>query len=164
MTRKSPYTVIRGGKLLDTARRRAVPTDILIKGDIIATIGKPGLQAPAGAAVVDARNRLMHPGLINAHTHGPGNLSKGLHDRWTLELLLTANQWVGIDRNLEDKYLSAKIGAAEMVLKCSTAAYDLARDTTSACIRTWPSRKSRSWRATSAMAPPSPPTWTSWAW
>ena len=37
-------------------------------------------RRPAGAAVVDARNRLMHPGLINAHTHGPGNLGKGLGD------------------------------------------------------------------------------------
>jgi guanine deaminase len=70
----------------------------------------------------------MHPGLINAHTHGPGNLAKGLHDRWSLELLLTASQWVGTGRNLEDKYLSAMIGAAEMVLKGCTAAYDLAAE------------------------------------
>ncbi len=128
MARKSPFTIVRGGKLLDAAKRQAVAADILIKGDTIASIGKPGMPAPAGATVIDAKHRLMHPGLINAHTHGPGNLSKGLHDRWTLELLLTANQWVGIGRNLEDKYLSAKIGAAEMVLKGCTAAYDLAAE------------------------------------
>jgi 5-methylthioadenosine/S-adenosylhomocysteine deaminase len=78
--------------------------------------------------VIDARHRLMHPGLVNAHTHGPGNLAKGLHDRWSLELLLTASQWVGIGRTIEDKYLSAMIGAAEMVLKGCTAAYDLAAE------------------------------------
>src|SRR5476651_1160089 len=128
MAKRSPFTIIRGGKLLDAAKRKAVPVDILIKGDTIAEIGKPGLPAPAGATVIDARHRLMHPGLINAHTHGPGNLAKGMHDRWTLELLLTANQWTGIGRNLEDKYLSAKIGAAEMVLKGCTAAYDLAAE------------------------------------
>jgi len=128
MAKKPPYTVIRGGKLLDIAKRKAVPVDILIKGDTIAEIGRPGLAAPAGATVIDARNRLMHPGLINAHTHGPGNLSKGLHDRWSLELLLTASQWNGIGRNLEDKYLSALIGASEMVLKGCTAAYDLAAE------------------------------------
>jgi len=81
-----------------------------------------------GAAVINARHRLMHPGLVNAHTHGPGNLGKGLYDRWSLELLLTASQWVGIGRTLDDKYLSAKIGAAEMLLKGCTAAYDLAAE------------------------------------
>jgi guanine deaminase len=128
MAKRPPFTIVRGGKLLDAAKRKAVPVDILIKGDTIATIGRPGLPAPAGATVVDARHRLMHPGLINAHTHSPGNLSKGLHDRWTLELLLTGSQWVGIGRNLEDKYLSALIGAAEMVMKGCTAAYDLAAE------------------------------------
>ena len=94
---KRPYTIVRGGKLLDIAKRKAAPADILIKGDTIAAIGRPGLAAPAGATVIDARHRLMHPGLINAHTHGPGNLSKGLHDRWSLELLLTAARWSSID-------------------------------------------------------------------
>ena len=125
---RAPYTIVRGGKLLDAAKRKAVLVDILIKGDLIASIGRPGMPAPSGATVIDAKHRLMHPGLINAHTHSPGNLSKGLHDRWTLELLLTANQWVGAGRNLEDKYLSALIGAAEMVLKGCTAAYDLAAE------------------------------------
>jgi len=128
MVKQSPYTVVRDGKLLDISRRQALPVDILIKGDTIAQIGPRGLKAPAGATVIDARHRLMHPGLINAHTHGPGNLSKGLHDRWSLELLLTASQWNGIGRNLEDKYLSAMIGASEMVLKGCTAAYDLAAE------------------------------------
>jgi 5-methylthioadenosine/S-adenosylhomocysteine deaminase len=128
MAKKPPYTVIRGGKLLDIAKRKAMPVDILIKGDTIAEIGRRGLPAPDGATVIDARDKLMHPGLINAHTHGPGNLSKGLHDRWSLELLLTASQWNGIGRNLEDKYLAAMIGASEMVLKGCTAAYDLAAE------------------------------------
>ena len=94
MARIPACTVIRGGKILDPAERPAVPADILIKGDTIASIGKPGMEAPAGATVIAAKHRLMHPGLINAHTHGPGNLAKGMHDRWTLELLLTANQWL----------------------------------------------------------------------
>src|SRR5215468_5742825 len=128
MAKQFPYTVVRGGKLLDISRRQALPVDILIKGDTIAAIGPRGLSAPAGATVVDARNRLMHPGLINAHTHGPGNLAKGQYDRWSLELLLTASQWNGIGRNLEDKYLSTLIGAAEMVMKGCTAAYDLAAE------------------------------------
>ena len=125
---KHPYTIVRGGRLLDIAKRSASPADILIKGDTIAEIGRPGLSAPAGATVVDARHRLMHPGLINAHTHSPGNLGKGMGDLWSLELLLTASQWIGSGRTLEDKNLSAMIGAAEMVMKGCTAAYDLAAE------------------------------------
>jgi len=127
-TSKHPYTIVRGGKLLDIAKHKAAPADILIKGDTIAEIGRPGLAAPAGATVIDARNRLVHPGLINAHTHGPGNLGKGMGDLWSLERLLTASQWIGSGRTLEDKYLSSLIGACEMVMKGCTAAYDLAAE------------------------------------
>jgi 5-methylthioadenosine/S-adenosylhomocysteine deaminase len=44
MPRKPSYTVIRGGRLLDIAKRSAPPADILIKGDTVAEIGKPGLE------------------------------------------------------------------------------------------------------------------------
>ena len=125
MAKKASYTVIRGGRLVDIAKRTAAPADILIKGDTIAEIGRPGLAAPAGAMGIEERNRLMHPGLINAHTHGHGNLAKGMGDRWTLELLLTAGPWLNGGRSAEDKYLSTLIGACEMVMKGCTAAYDL---------------------------------------
>src|SRR3989440_506548 len=118
-------TIIRGGRLLDVRAHRAHPADVLIAGDTIAEIGAPGLAAPAGATVVDALGMLLHPGLINAHTHAHGNLAKGMGDRWTLELLLTAGPWINGGRSLDDKHLSAKLGAVEMVLKGCTAAYDL---------------------------------------
>src|SRR5439155_576745 len=117
--------VIRGGVLLDIRAHRAEAADVLIEGDTIREIGAPGLAAPPDAAVVDARGLLLHPGLINAHTHAHGNLAKGMGDRWTLELLLTAGPWLSGGRSLEDKHLSAKLGAVEMVLKGCTAAYDL---------------------------------------
>ena len=75
-------------------QRKAVPVDILIKGDTIAAIGPRGLPAPAGAAAIDARHRLMHPGLINAHTMGRRNLSRGctIAGRYR-SCWLTASQW-----------------------------------------------------------------------
>ena len=118
-------TIIRGGRVLDTRAHRADAADVLITGDTITEIGAPGLAAPSDAAVVDARGKLLHPGLINAHTHAHGNLAKGMGDRWTLELLLTAGPWISGGRSLEDKHLSAKLGAVEMVLKGCTASYDL---------------------------------------
>lgn len=124
MKRRS-HTVIRGGRLIDTMKHRANRADILVEGDTIKEVGRPGLPAPAGADVIDARDKLIHPGLINAHTHGHGGLAKGMGDRWTLELLLTAGPWVTGNRSTEDKYLATVIGAAEMALKGCTACYDL---------------------------------------
>ena len=118
-------TIIRGGLLLDARAHRAEPVDLLVTGDTIAEVGGPGLAAPPGARVIDARGMLLHPGLINGHTHAHGNLAKGMGDLWTLELLLTAGPWISGGRTMEDRYLSAKLGAVEMVLKGCTAAYDL---------------------------------------
>lgn len=110
-------TLIKGARLLDG------PADILIRGDTIVEVGRP--HAPPGTTVIDAERRLAHPGLVNAHMHGHGNLGKGSGDRWTLELLLTAGPWITGNRSLEDKYLGTLIGAAEMLLKGCTACYDL---------------------------------------
>src|ERR1051325_8179674 len=118
-------TVIRGGRLINAGGARAETADILIVGDSIAEVGPPGLAAPANAIAIDARDRLMHPGLINAHMHGHGNLAKGMGDRWTLELLLAAGPWITGARTLEDKYLSTYVGAIEMLLKGCTACYAL---------------------------------------
>src|SRR5712692_11805184 len=123
--RSGGVMVIRGGRLLDVRAHRADPADLLIVGDTIREVGVPGLKAPAGATTIDARGKLLHAGLINAHTHGHGNLAKGMGDRWTLELLLTAGPWISGGRSLEEKHLSAKLGAVEMVLKGCTACYDL---------------------------------------
>jgi len=119
------HTIIRGGRLVDIDRHTAPPTDILVEDDTIVEVGRPGLEAPESAEVVDAAGMLLHPGLINGHTHGHGNLAKGMGDCWSLELLLNAAPWIGGGRELEDKYLSTLIGAAEMLLKGTTAAYDL---------------------------------------
>ena len=119
------YTIVRGGRVLDIAAGTAAPADILIEDDTIREIGPPGLAAPAGASEIDATNRLIHPGLVNAHTHSHGNLGKGMGDRWPLELLLTAAPMLTGYRGLDDLRLSAQIGAIEMMLKGCTACYDL---------------------------------------
>lgn len=123
--RNGGATIVRGGRVLDIRAHRADPADILLAGDTIDEIGAPGLAAPSDATTIDARGTLLHAGLVNAHTHAHGNLAKGMGDLWTLELLLTAGPWISGGRTLEDRYLSAKLGAVEMALKGCTAAYDL---------------------------------------
>lgn len=119
--------LIRGGLLADAAARRAAPADILVEDGVIRAVGT-GLAAPADARVEDATGLLLHPGLVNAHTHGHGGLARGLADGWTLELLLAAAPWMGGGRSLADKKLSTQLVAAEMALKGVTAAYDLSAE------------------------------------
>ena len=123
-TQKPGLQIIRGGRLADPALRRAVPVDILIEDGVIREMGTD-LAAPDSAEVFDAAGLIMHPGLINAHTHGHGGLARGQGDKWTLEMLLAAAPWLGGGRSLQDKKLSTLICAAEMVAKGCTAAYDL---------------------------------------
>jgi 5-methylthioadenosine/S-adenosylhomocysteine deaminase len=117
--------LIRRAHVLDPRTELDEAHDILIRNGRIAEIGPPGMPAPEGAELVDASRRLLHPGLVNAHTHGHGNLGKSLGDRWTLELLLAAGPWIGGFDGNEEKRLSATIGAAEMLMKGCTAVYDL---------------------------------------
>lgn len=120
-----PYTCVRGAIVLDIEARKAAPADILIEGDVILEIGPPGIKGPEGAAEIDASDRLVIPGLVNAHTHGHGSLGKGLGDKWSLELLLNAAPWVSGGFSLEDKKTAALLNAVEMVKKGCTAAYDM---------------------------------------
>ena len=118
-------TIIRGGRLIDAARRSADFADILIEGGAILEVGPAGMPAPDDAALLDATNTLMHPGLVNGHTHGMGNLCKGQADRFTLELLWTGAYEMLDHQTLELKYLNTYLGAVEMVMKGCTTAYDL---------------------------------------
>jgi guanine deaminase len=63
--------------------------------------------------------------LVNGHNHAQVTLAKGLFDRHTLEVYLNAMPWASGRHTLEDTYLSAKLGALEMVRKGCTAAYDM---------------------------------------
>ena len=118
--------VIRNGLVVDVERGVAERLDVLVDGTTIREIGRPGLPAPEGTRAMDAGHRVLLPGLINAHMHAHGALGRGAGDRWNLELLLNAAPAITGRRTVEDKYLSAALGAVEMVSKGCTACYDLA--------------------------------------
>lgn len=120
--------LIEGGRLLTAGRLDGSHADILIDGDTIAAVLPPGESVGSDVKRVDASDRLLIPGLINAHTHAPAALSRAMADRWSLELLLNAYPWTAGGRTLEMKYLSAKIGALEMLRKGCTACYDMAAE------------------------------------
>lgn len=65
-----------------------VVRSIRIEGEQITEIGV-GLTPNADDAVIDGRDRLVVPGLANAHTHSWETLFKGRYDNMPLELWLT---------------------------------------------------------------------------
>jgi guanine deaminase len=117
--------LIQGGRVLQPGCERFAPADLLVDGETIADVVAPGSVPPEGRQVIDAAGMLVMPGLVNGHNHAQGSLGKGLSDRWTLELLLNHAPWTGGRRTVEEKYLSAAIGACEMLKKGCTASYDM---------------------------------------
>jgi guanine deaminase len=116
--------LIANGHLLVPGEPRPAPGDVLVDGERIVAVG-PRLAAPPDATRLDASGRLIVPGLINAHTHAHNNLIKGVIDNVTLELFLNAGPAMYLGRTPEEQYLSALLGAVEMVKTGATAAYDL---------------------------------------
>jgi 5-methylthioadenosine/S-adenosylhomocysteine deaminase len=116
--------LIRGGRVLNSTRIAFEPADALIEGDQIVAVGCK-LSSPPGTEELNAAGHLILPGLVNAHTHAHNNLFKALADNWTLEDLITHAPALNGGRTPEDHYLSAAIGAIEMLKTGCTAAYDL---------------------------------------
>lgn len=116
--------LVHHGSVLHSSTMTMAPADVLIDADRITAVG-PGLSAPPTAQRLDASGCLVLPGLINAHTHAHNNLLKGLADNWTLEDLLNHGPALNGGRTVEEQYLSAAIGAIEMLKTGCTAAYDL---------------------------------------
>jgi len=115
---------IANGEVLPADHERPAPADILVDGDRIVAVGS-GLAAPPDAVRLDATGKLIVPGLINAHTHAHNNLIKGVADSVTLELFLNIGPAMYFGRTPEEQYLSALLGAVEMVKTGCTSAYDL---------------------------------------
>jgi 5-methylthioadenosine/S-adenosylhomocysteine deaminase len=116
--------LIRGAQVLGGSPPSLSRADILVEGDRIAAVG-PSLASPADARVLDAAGHIALPGLGNAHTHAASHLARGRAGSWTLEDLLTNAPANYGFRTPEDDYLSAAIGAIEMLKTGCTSAYDL---------------------------------------
>jgi 5-methylthioadenosine/S-adenosylhomocysteine deaminase len=80
-------TLIQGATILSLANGDGNTTyigDVLIDGDIIADIG-PNLPVPQDAIVISGKDKLVMPGLVNAHLHTNEALFKGRYDNMHLE-------------------------------------------------------------------------------
>lgn len=76
---------------------------------------------------VDGSGLLAVPGLVNAHTHSPDNLSRGCVGDLPLELWSLASSAPRGDRDARAIYVSTMLGALEMASTGTTAVVDHVR-------------------------------------
>lgn len=105
---------------MDATRRELAGADVLLRGGVIAAVGK-GLDAP-GAEVVLAAGCLVTPGLVNTHHHLSQSLTRavpGGQDALLFGWLKTLYPiWARFGP--EEIFVSAEIGLAELALSgCS---------------------------------------------
>lgn len=60
--------LFKGARVVDPASRTDRVADVLVQGGLVHAIDT-GLAAPAGAETIDARDRILCPGLIDPHVH-----------------------------------------------------------------------------------------------
>src|SRR6478672_1446458 len=114
----SPRMMIRGGQVYDHDGNVHKPpiADILIEGDTIVSVGR-NLALDGAHEIIDASERLIVPGLINAHYHSHDVLCRGLFEELPLELWLLYTLPMGGERSKEEVRARTLVGALEC-LRC----------------------------------------------
>lgn len=117
--------IIKGGTIITmNPGRDIIFADILVENDRIKQIDTD-IDAP-GAETIDARGRLVIPGLIQPHIHLTQALFRGLSD--DLELLdwLKKRIWpLEAAHTYESNFHSARLGIAELIMGGTTAILDM---------------------------------------
>lgn len=122
--------LITGGRVLDIDGDldQPPPADLLIEDGQIVAVGNTTQSARRSSAVttIDARGKLIIPGLINAHYHSHDVMLRGLFEQLPLDAwqLYSAPHNYGRPSD-EDIGLRTRLGAAECLLNGMTTIQDM---------------------------------------
>jgi cytosine/adenosine deaminase-related metal-dependent hydrolase len=117
--------IVRGGQVFehDGDVHRPRTADVLIQDGRIVAVD-PDL--PIGdATVVDARGKLLVPGLVNAHYHSHDTLCRGMFEELTLESWLLYTLPMGASRSKEEIRARTLVGALECLRAGITTVQDM---------------------------------------
>ena len=123
-------TLVHGARCvfpMDDARSRLPNGYVLVEDDHILAVGQD--EPPAGVAIdrrIDARGKVVLPGLVNTHHHLPQTLTRNMRSvqdaplfRWLTELYLV---WRHADADAVDA--AARVGLGELLLTGCTTTTD----------------------------------------
>jgi 5-methylthioadenosine/S-adenosylhomocysteine deaminase len=114
---------------MDGARRVLEDGAIAVQGDTILAVGpsKEITSKYEAAQKIDATGKLIMPGLINAHTHIPMVLMRGLIDDVTLDDWLRKYIFPAEAKNVNEEYVrwGSRLALAEMIRSGTTTFADM---------------------------------------
>jgi cytosine/adenosine deaminase-related metal-dependent hydrolase len=99
--------------------------DVLVKDGRIAEIGRidPGAH-PGLDREIDASDRLLVPGFVNAHSHSAMHIQPGTVDGANHPAFMWLNQAVTSDRTYRENYVAAMLGCYQMLTTGTTSCID----------------------------------------
>ncbi|MBT5647035.1 MAG: amidohydrolase family protein, partial [Rhodospirillaceae bacterium] len=119
--------LIRGALIvtLDADDRILPVDDILIEDGLISAIGEISPEvAESCDRIIDGTNRLVMPGLVNAHTHSPLSVVHGAYDLLNHRASMWLFQAYTANRTPREVYVSTMLNCIEMLLSGTTATLD----------------------------------------
>jgi 5-methylthioadenosine/S-adenosylhomocysteine deaminase len=128
---KSVDLVVRGGTVVTMDERGSVIEDgaVAVERGRIVAVGKRADidRSYAGRETIEARGRVVMPGLINGHTHVPMSLFRGLADDLDLNEWLTKYIFPAEAKNVTEDFVrvGARLGLAEMIRGGTTTYCDM---------------------------------------
>src|SRR5712692_7230147 len=123
--------IVSGGTLVTMNAERRILEDgaVAVKGDGIVAVGpRAEIEAKYAAGLfLDARGKLVLPGLINGHTHVPMTLFRGLKDDVMLDDWLREYIFPAEAKNVNEEFVrwGTRLAAAEMIRSGTTTFADM---------------------------------------
>ncbi len=123
--------LVRGGTIvtMDGGRRVIEDGAVAVRGGRIVAVGTRAEIESRFAAreVLEARGRVVMPGLVNAHTHIPMSLFRGISDDLDLNEWLTKFIFPAEAKNVTESFVRAgtRLGLAEMIRGGTTTYCDM---------------------------------------
>jgi 5-methylthioadenosine/S-adenosylhomocysteine deaminase len=128
---KSVDLIVRGGTVVAMDERGSVFEDGAVavhRGRIVAVGKRSDIEKNyAGRETIEARGRVVMPGLINGHTHIPMTLFRGLADDLDLNEWLTKYIFPAEAKNVTEDFVrvGTRLGLAEMIRGGTTTYCDM---------------------------------------
>jgi 5-methylthioadenosine/S-adenosylhomocysteine deaminase len=97
---------------------------VRIRDGMIAEVSAKPLKPLDGEEVIDAKKRIVMPGLVNTHTHLFQTLLRGVYEERPLAIYLDYIYRSGLELTREDSKISGMLGSIEQVRSGSTTVVD----------------------------------------